>query len=63
MSQFDVRIRETLEKTVSVDAKSMTEAQEIVEQGYKNSDYILDASDFKGVTIASLYPRYRDYER
>lgn len=61
MKEYDVKIRETLEMTVTVEAESAAQAREIVERGYKNSEYILDADHFQGVTFTS--PKNRDYER
>jgi len=63
MSQYNVRIRETLERVVNVEANSMAEAKQVAAQGYRNSDYVLDASDYKGVVFEALYTNYRDYER
>ena len=63
MKNFEVRIREKLEMTVTVEAENMTQARQIVEESWDNSEYILDASHFKGVTFEPLYPRNRDYER
>jgi len=63
MKTYDVRIRETLEIVVTVEAESMAQAKQIAEAGYRNSDYILDASHYKGVAFEALYPKNRDYER
>ena len=63
MKTYHVRIRETLEMLVTVEAESMAQAKQIAEKGYKNSDYILDASHYKGVTFETLYPKNKDYER
>jgi hypothetical protein len=52
MKEYDVKIKETLEMTVTVEAESALQAREIVERGYKNSEYILDADHYKGVTFA-----------
>jgi hypothetical protein len=41
----------------------MSQAKEIVAKGYRNSDYVLDASDYKGVSFEALYPRGIDSER
>ena len=59
MKEFQVRIREVLEREVSVMADSMAQAKEIAERGYRNCEHVLDASDFKGVTFSPLYPRDR----
>ena len=61
--EYQVRVREILEREVSVVAESMAQAQELVEKDYRNSEIILDAADYKGVSFAALYPQYRDYER
>jgi hypothetical protein len=63
VKEYDVRIREALEKTVTVEATSMAHAKHLAEKNWKNSDYILDADDFKNVTFQTLYPQNRDYER
>ncbi len=52
MREYEVRIRETLEKTVTVEANSPREARETVEQNWKNSDYVLDASCFTNVAFS-----------
>ena len=60
MGQYDVRIRETLEMLVTVEADSMAQAKQIAARGYKNSDYVLDSSHYKGVVFEALYPYGRD---
>ncbi len=49
MKEYDVTITETLEKTVTVEAGSKAEAEEMVRQQYYNSEYILDSENFTGV--------------
>lgn len=61
MKEYDIIITETLAMTVTVEAENAAQAREIVERGYKNSDYILDADHFQGVTFTT--PKNRDYER
>ena len=51
MREYKVQIRELLEMTVTVEAISARQAMEIVEKGHKNSEYILDASHYKGVVF------------
>ena len=63
LQDFDVKIRETLERTVTVQALSLAHAKDIVEKSYKNCEYVLDAEDYKGVTFHAAYPKNRDYER
>ena len=62
MKTYKVTITEKLEMTVEVEAPSRQEAERIVEQNWKNSDYILDADHFKGVTFSTA-PKNREYER
>ena len=61
MKEYQVLIKETLAMTVTVEAENAAQAREIVEKRYKDSDYILDADHFKGVTFTT--PKNRDYER
>jgi hypothetical protein len=57
MKEYPVRIRETLEMTVTVEAENAAQAREIVEKRYHDSDYILDADHFKGVTFTTTPPQ------
>lgn len=52
MREYNVVIVETLKKTVTVEAASWAEARMIVEDAWKNGDYILDADSFAGVMFA-----------
>jgi len=64
MKPYKVTITEKLQMTVEVEATSRQEAEWLVEKQYKNSDYILDADHFKGVTfIAETPKRDRGMER
>lgn len=49
MKKYKVKIRETLEMTVEVEAESREEAAEIVSDKWYNSEYILAPECFKGV--------------
>ena len=49
MREFEVTITETLKMTVTVEAKNRDEAEQIVSDNWRNSDYILDADNFTGV--------------
>ena len=62
MKNYDVVIRETLEMTVKVEAKSAEQARELVERNWKNQHYILDADHFQGVTFTPP-KKERDRER
>lgn len=51
MKSYNVTITEILEKTVTVEAESADEAEEIVKDAWKSEEYILDSDDFKGVSF------------
>jgi len=53
LKEYDVKITETLEKTVSVQAESREAAEEQVKTAYYNSEYILDAENFTGVEFGT----------
>lgn len=52
MKEYDVKITETLEKTVTVQAESHDAAEEQVRAAYYNSEYILDSENFTGARSA-----------
>lgn len=56
MAEFDVRITETLSKTVTVEAESLADAEIVAEQNWRKDEYILDADDFVGVEFEGLEP-------
>ncbi|NBI77283.1 hypothetical protein D3Z39_00055 [Anaerotruncus colihominis] len=47
--KFQVVITETLKLRVDVEAGSKDEAEQIVADGWRNSQYILDSENFTGV--------------
>ncbi|BDU81176.1 DpnD/PcfM family protein [Clostridium perfringens] len=49
MKKFKVKIVETLEREVFVNANSKKEAMNIVQSLYENEDIVLDSNDFKEV--------------
>ena len=51
MKQYAVKITETLEKVVYIEAESELEAEGIAEENWNKGDYILDADCF---TIATF---------
>lgn len=53
MKEYDIKITETLEKTVTVEAASREEAEEKVRQAYYDSEYILDSENFTGVDFGT----------
>ena len=54
--EFDVTIVETLRKKVIVEADSLEEAEQLVNDRWYAGDYILDADDFFGVKFESAEP-------
>ncbi len=64
MKTYEVTITETLQKIVEIEAASREQAEELVEQKWNDSEYILDAEAFVGVDFdARTKERSRDYER
>ncbi|MFQ8601346.1 MAG: DpnD/PcfM family protein, partial [Oscillospiraceae bacterium] len=49
MNEYDIAIRETMEMTVTVEAASREEDRRMVEERWKNGEYILDADSFRDV--------------
>ena len=60
MNEYDIAIRETMEMTVTEEAASREEDRRMVEERWKNGEYILDAESFKDV---EFYPRGRIRDR
>lgn len=52
MKEYDITIKETLEKSVTVMAATREEAEAAVKKAYYNSEYVLDAENFSGVGFA-----------
>ncbi len=64
MKVFDVTITENLKKTVQVEANNRNEAEQIVLDNWRNSEYILDSECFSGVEFkAEVISKSKDYER
>ena len=64
MKTYKVTITEKLEMTVEVEASSRYEAEQLVEKQWNDTEYILDADHFKGVTFKAEPPqRERGMER
>ena len=49
MKIYEIEIEELLQKVVKVEADSLDEAIDKVQDGYRNEEYVLDYNDFKGV--------------
>jgi len=62
LREFEVTITETLKMTVTVSAKDRDEAEQIVSDNWKNSEYILDAENFIGVEFEAA-PVKREHSR
>lgn len=54
MKSFDIEITETLQRTVSVAADSREEAEQMVDDGWHNGDYVLDSEDFIDVDFNTV---------
>lgn len=63
MKEYDVKITETLEKMVTVEAESRDAAEEQVKTAYYNSEYILDAENFTGVEFGTQAEREIQHEQ
>lgn len=48
MKTYDVTIMETLQMTVLIEAESLAEAEQMAEENWNRSQYILDADHFVG---------------
>ena len=55
MSKYNIRVIETLERKVAVDAKTVEEAIADVQEQYDNEDIVLDYSDHVCTEIVSEY--------
>ena len=53
MKEFDVTITETLKLTVSVEASSKEEAEQMVNDQWRAGDHVLDANNFVDVEFES----------
>lgn len=51
MKEYAVKITETLEKIVYVQADNPVEAEELAQENYNRSEYILDADNFVGASF------------
>ena len=54
MKEYEVEITETLQKTTTIKANSPEEAAMLVEAGYKNGEYVLDADNFVDVDFNTI---------
>lgn len=56
MKTFAIKITETLEKVVTVEAETEKEALQLADDNYRaaQDDYVLDAENFAGVEFESI---------
>ncbi len=64
MKTYNITITETLEMTVPIQAENLAKAEKIAEKNWKDSQYILDAEYFAGVSFKAEEPgKKRENER
>ena len=64
MKTYKVNIIETLQMEVEIEADSASAAKDLVERGWKDGNYVLDADNFKQVNFTSRSAeRSRSYVR
>lgn len=51
MEKFEIRVVEVLSRTVEVEAANIDEALKMVKSQYENSEIVLGAEDFDGVSF------------
>lgn len=56
MKEYDVTITEISKMTVTVEAESMDDAKQIVSDGWRNGEYVLDYSNFVDVDFEAKDP-------
>ena len=54
LQMFEVTITETLKLVVEVEAENQHEAEQMVSDNWRNSEYILDADNFVGVKFEAI---------
>ena len=57
MKEYDVTITETLQRKVTVEARSWEEAAQVVEAEWKNQEHVLDSEDFTEVSFDTVDSR------
>lgn len=55
MNKYQVRITETLERIVEVNAKDWADARKIVRQKYYDEEIVLDSDDYQDVEIEVIW--------
>lgn len=57
MKEYDVKIKEILELTITTKAESQTEAEDKIREAYFNGEYILDSDNFSEVDFRTTDER------
>lgn len=57
MKEYDIKITETLERTVTVQAESREEAETMVEAAWNKEEYVLGSEDFVGAEFTTQEER------
>lgn len=52
--KYKIKVQETLERIVEVEASSIDEARDKVEKMYNNEEIVLDYSDFVGMEMFDM---------
>lgn len=52
--KYKIKVQETLERIVEVEASSIDEARDKVEEMYNNEEIVLDYSDFVGMEMFDM---------
>ena len=63
MKEYDIKITETLERTVTVKAESVDDAKAQVEEEWGKSMHVLDSEDFTGVEFTMQEERSLNLEK
>ena len=64
MAKYDVTITKTVQTTVEIEARDHFHAEQLASDNWRNSEYVLDASHFQGVSFeARLRQKSLDQER
>jgi hypothetical protein len=53
MKTYQVEIKETLCMTVEIEAENAQQAESMVQEAYRNQEYILEAKHFTGVDFVT----------
>lgn len=56
--KYKIKVTESLERTVEIEAESIQDAISKVQDMYKASEIVLDYTDYQGVEISADYTEY-----